>query len=88
MPDSKPTQNAIIESFKGRLRCELLNETLFTSLQHARELLAIWAVDYKNIRPHSGVGNIPPAIYAKLSDSVASPSQLGSNVNRAPLMAD
>ena len=32
---SKPTQNAFIESFNGRLRDELLNETLFTSLAHA-----------------------------------------------------
>ena len=28
----KPTQNAFVESFNGRLRDELLNETLFTSL--------------------------------------------------------
>ena len=34
----KPTQNAFIESFNGRLRDELLNETLFTSLTHARQL--------------------------------------------------
>lgn len=32
----KPTQNAFIESVKGRLRDELLNETLFRSLDHAR----------------------------------------------------
>ena len=38
----KPQQNAFIESFNGRLRDELLNETLFTSLAHAREALAIW----------------------------------------------
>lgn len=63
----KPTQNAFIESFNGRLRDELLNETLFTSLQHAREMLSAWAVDYNTIRPHSGLGNIPPATYAKLS---------------------
>jgi putative transposase len=30
----KPTQNAFVESFNGRLRDELLNETLFTSLAH------------------------------------------------------
>ena len=28
----KPQQNAFVESFNGRLRDELLNETLFTSL--------------------------------------------------------
>jgi putative transposase len=32
----KPMQNAFIASFNGRLRDELLNETLFTSLAHAR----------------------------------------------------
>ena len=32
----KPMQNAFIESFNGRLRDELLNETLFTSLAHAQ----------------------------------------------------
>lgn len=63
----KPTQNAFIESFNGRLRDELLNETLFASLDHAREALAIWKNDYNTFRPHSALGNVPPAIYAKLS---------------------
>ena len=64
----KPTQNAFIEGFNGRLRDELLNETLFVSLAHAREALAIWKDDYNTVRPHSAIGNIPPAVYAKLSD--------------------
>ena len=64
----KPTQNAFIESFNGRLRDELLNETLFTSLAHAREALTIWRDDYNTVRPHSAIGNVPPAVYAKLSD--------------------
>jgi hypothetical protein len=43
----KPTQNAFVESFNGRMRDELLNETLFTSsLAHAREKIAAWADDY------------------------------------------
>jgi len=64
----KPTQNAFIESFNGRLRDELLNETLFRSLDHAREALTEWMTDYNIVRPHSAIGNLPPAIYAKLSD--------------------
>jgi transposase InsO family protein len=32
----KPQQNAFVESFNGRLRDELLNETLFISLAHPR----------------------------------------------------
>ena len=62
----KPQQNAFIESFNGRLRDELLNETLFTSLAHARTALAAWKDDYNTVRPHSAIGNVPPAIYAKL----------------------
>jgi putative transposase len=55
----KPQQNAFVESFNGRLRDELLNETLFTSLAHPREALAIWKGDYNTVRPHSGLGNLP-----------------------------
>ena len=63
----KPQQNAFIESFNGRLRDELLNETIFTSLAHVREALAIWKDDYNTIRPHSALGNLPPAVFAELS---------------------
>ena len=58
-----------MESFNGRLRDELLNETLFGSLAHAREALAAWKDDYNTVRPHSGLGNLAPADYAKLSAS-------------------
>ena len=64
----KPTQNAFIESFNGRLRDELLNETLFRSVDHARQALADWKDDYNMVRPHSAIGNVPPALYANLSD--------------------
>ena len=57
----KPTQNAFIESFNGRLRDECLNETLFTSLAHARPILAAWRRDYNTIRPHSRLGGRTPA---------------------------
>ena len=65
----KPQQNAFVESFNGRLRDELLNETLFSSLDHARELLAEWQDDYNTVRPHSGIGNLPPSTYARLTAS-------------------
>lgn len=61
----KPTQNAFAESFIGRLRDELLNETLFSSLAQARSVLAAWRVDYNGTRPHSALGHIPPAKYAE-----------------------
>jgi putative transposase len=63
----KPQQNAFAESFFGRLRDECLNETLFTSLNHAREVLSLWKDDYNTVRPHSGLGNLSPVAYAKAS---------------------
>jgi hypothetical protein len=48
----------------GVLRGELLNEALFTSLNHAREELAIRMTDYNTVRPHSALGNPPLAVYA------------------------
>lgn len=61
----KPTQNAFIESFNGRLRDELLNETLFPSLNHARVTLAAWRKDYNTERPHSRLGWQTPAEFAQ-----------------------
>ena len=60
----KPTQNAFVESFNGRMRDELLNETLFTSLAHAREKIAAWIDDYNTDRPHSSLGYATPAAFA------------------------
>jgi putative transposase len=64
---SKPQQNASIESFNGRPRDELLNETLFASLAHARAALAACRLDDNTVRPHSSIGNLSPADDAKLS---------------------
>ena len=61
----KPTQNAFIESFNGRLRDECLNETLFSSLNDAREELAKWREDYNYHRPHSSIGNLTPSEFVE-----------------------
>jgi transposase InsO family protein len=49
------------KSFNGRLRDELLNETLFTTLAQARVVLAEWRDDYNTVRPHSQLGGRTPA---------------------------
>ncbi|MGO6891779.1 IS3-like element ISRle4 family transposase [Rhizobium johnstonii] len=61
----RPIQNAFIESFNGRLRDEFLNETLFSSLAHARSALSNWRSDYNDQRPHSGLGWLTPAEFAQ-----------------------
>lgn len=61
----KPQQNGYNESFNGRLRDELLNETLFRSLPHARAVLENWRRDYNEQRPHSKLGWMTPRDYAR-----------------------
>ena len=60
----KPMQNGFIESFNGRFRDEFLNEVLFSTLTDARAQIAKWKEDYNRHRPHSALGNIPPAEFA------------------------
>jgi transposase InsO family protein len=60
----KPQQNAFSERFNGRLRDELLNETLFTSLSGARAKLSAWRQDLNEVRPHSSLGYLTPRDYA------------------------
>lgn len=62
-----PWENGYCESFNGKLRDELLNDTIFASLADARVALASWKTDYNTVRPHSGLGNVPPTTFAKLS---------------------
>ena len=60
----KPMQNGYIESFNGRMRDELLNESLFLDLDQARQTIAAWVADYNTARPHSSLGYRTPAAYA------------------------
>jgi putative transposase len=60
----RPMQNGYIESFNGRMRDELLNESLFIDLDQARGLIAAWVADYNTARPHSSLGYKTPAAYA------------------------
>ena len=47
----KPMQNGICEAFNSKMRDELLNETLFFGLDHAREIVARWVADYNPRAP-------------------------------------
>lgn len=70
----KPMQNGLCESFNGRLRDELINETLFRSLDHARTALAGWRRDYNTDRPNSRLGWLTPAAYAATFTIAAHPA--------------
>jgi transposase InsO family protein len=57
-------QNGYIESLTGRVRDELVNESLFFGVDHVRSLIAEWVHDYNNFRPHSPLGYQTQANYA------------------------
>jgi putative transposase len=47
-------------------KTELLNETLFSSLADARAKLEAWRRDFNEVRPHSSLGYLTPAEYARV----------------------
>jgi putative transposase len=67
----KPTQNAHVESFHGRLRDECLNVSWFWNLFDARRKIAAWRIEYNCERPHSALGYLTPSEFA---GRAASPS--------------
>jgi transposase InsO family protein len=56
-----PWENGYVESFNGKLRDELLNREVFTTLMEAKILIEQWRKEYNHIRPHSSLGYRPPA---------------------------
>jgi putative transposase len=56
-----PWENGYIESFNGKLRDELLNREVFTTLMEAKILIEQWKREYNQVRPHSSLGYRPPA---------------------------
>jgi len=61
----KPTDNAYIESFNGKLRDECLNEHWFLNLKHAQAIIKKWLIEYNQERPHSSLGDMTPYEFVK-----------------------
>jgi len=57
----KPSDNAIAESFNGKVRSECLNTTWFMNLDDARRKCEPWRRGYNEQRPHSSIGDKCPA---------------------------
>ena len=56
-----PWENGYIESFNGKLRDELLNREIFTTLTEAKVLIEEWRREYNQVRPHGVFGYRHPA---------------------------
>jgi putative transposase len=61
----KPTDNARVESFNGRLRQECLNAHWFLSLDDAKAKISAWKRYYNESRPHSSLQWDTPAEFAR-----------------------
>ena len=65
-----PWENGYCESLNSKLRDELLNGEIFTTMREAEVLIENWRRHYNAIRPHSSLGYRPPAPEDDLAASI------------------
>ena len=81
-----PWENAYAESFNSRLRDELLNGELFTSLAEARYLVERWRVEYNTERLHSSLDYLTPEEFAaSCAPSDSASLHLRAHSSEAPM---
>jgi putative transposase len=80
----KPTQNARIESFHGRLREECLAVSWFQNLFDARRKISTWRKEYNEERPHSSLGYKTPREFAAQAASFYTAVREARNSNAVP----
>lgn len=67
------------------MRDELLNESLFFGLDHARRAIGTWVNDYNTTRPHSSIGYRPPAVYAATLTATGARLRNPDQLRRSPV---
>ena len=60
-----PWENGYCESFNGKFRDELLNREIFYTLKEVQILIEMWRREYNTVRPHSALGQMAPARFAR-----------------------
>jgi len=78
-------QNKTCERFNGRMRDELVNETLFFGIDDAREAVAEWAHTYNTERPHSALGYQAPAVFAAQLTAMGDQLRAPETLRRSPI---
>jgi putative transposase len=74
----KPWQNGTDESFNGKFRDECLSLEWFRSRAEAKVVIESWRRHYNEVRPHSSLGYLTPAAFARLeARRAASPDATG-----------
>ncbi len=74
---ASPWENGYAESFHSKLRDEFLAAEEFGSLREAQALTSVWKREYNETRPHSSLGYVAPAAFARTCEaSVRPPASL------------
>ena len=60
-----PWENGYVESFIDKLRDECLNREIFRNGREAQVVVEAWRQDYNSYRPHSSLGYVTPAEFAR-----------------------
>ena len=74
----KPIQNAVMESYNGRMRDELLNQHWWRSVAEARDAVDAYRIDFNEVRPHSALGNQTPSEFARRYAASLNPQSMAS----------
>ena len=82
-----PWENGYCESLNSKLRDELLNGEIFTTMREAQVLIENWRRHYNAIRPHSSLGYRPPAPEAILPPAPVCPTLRFGQPKRWPKTA-
>lgn len=64
----KPSDDAFVESFNGKIRDECLNEHWFLSIPDAQSKIEQWRNTYNEERPHRSLNNLTPYEFIKEHD--------------------
>lgn len=64
-PPGQPWHNGFVEALHNRMRDESIEDNVFDGLAHVRQMLAWWSHRYNHEHPHSALGHLPPAQFAK-----------------------
>lgn len=76
-----PTENPFIESFNGKFRDECLSMHWFLNIQHAREIIEQWRIEYNTERPHSSLDYMTPSEFvAQLNEKITAGSLQNTNL--------
>jgi putative transposase len=74
----KPIQNAVMESYNGRMRDELLNQHWWRSVAEARDAIDTYREDFNEVRPHSALDNKTPSEFARRYTELLTQPELAS----------